>query len=105
MDGTGDFDNDGHTDLIVGAMEASGGASSGDGSACVFYGPITGTWIATDPAFIVGPRSEDGGVGALAVSAGDTNSDGVDDLLIGAPGSTLGGAYLGAAALFWGQGL
>lgn len=105
MDGTGDFDNDGHTDLIVGAMEASGGGSSGDGSAYVFYGPITGTWIATDAGFIVGPRGNDGGVGALAVSAGDTNGDGVDDLLIGAPGSTQGGADLGAAALFWGQGL
>jgi hypothetical protein len=93
----GDFDADGHADLLVTAYRAD--ASAGDsGAAYVFYGPIVGSYTASDAHVrYVGEAGGDG-LGFSVANVGDTNGDGADDLLLGAP---LGGAYApGAGAAY-----
>ena len=74
----GDVNNDGHADLIVGAPTGFG--SPANGSVRVLSGQ-DGTTIYTSDAD--GPLD----VFGLSVSgAGDVNSDGLDDFIVGAPG-------------------
>ncbi len=105
LDGSADFNGDGNNDLIVGAMGAQPPGSGGSGAAYLFYGPLSGTASADEAAWLVSAGAQDEGLGMLAVSAGDLNGDGLDDPLIGAPGTTRSGAQTGALGLFWGEGL
>jgi hypothetical protein len=149
----GDVDWDGHTDLIVGAPGADGGA----GAAYLLLGPFSadmsmadagasfsglvagdgaGAWVAAagsvdgddyddillgvdpssgaDPVLVRGPvwgamalsdadgiyvgESASDGAGASMAAAGDTDGDGIGDLLIGAP--THSGAASEAGAVY-----
>jgi hypothetical protein len=96
VDSRGDFDGDGRSDLIVGlpGSERGGGWS---GAVYVVTDPIKGTMdLSLANAILVGSRE----LAGFAVSfAGDTNADGFDDVLVGAPwhmegDSTVGAAYL-----------
>jgi hypothetical protein len=93
----GDIDGDGHSDLLVGASLAYGEGGQ-PGAAYLVLGPVTGTLDLTSgaDATLVGEESGDwAGVGIS--SAGDVDSDGHDDLLVGAPHNGEGGFYAGAA--------
>lgn len=77
----GDFNGDGYEDLAVGSPGENGSAGQVD----IHYGSASG--FATTPSQIVnqsGPESGDK-FGA-ALTAGDVNGDGHDDLVIAAPG-------------------
>jgi hypothetical protein len=95
----GDINNDGFKDLIVGAPDADftptgGSARANAGAVYVVFGRQTfpnptvidtNTTALTQPDFKVFGAAGDDNLG-FAVAAGDVNGDGIDDLIMGAPG-------------------
>ena len=81
----GDVDGDGIHDMLVGAPSADSDA----GAAYLFYGSSTSS--AADVTFSGAAGDKAGS--ALSV-LGDLNSDGYSDMVIGAPSSTNGTAYV-----------
>ncbi|GAB1817824.1 FG-GAP-like repeat-containing protein [Herbidospora sp. RD11066] len=88
---TGDFDDDGCTDLAIGASEEDDGPLNGaDG-----HGVVEILFGLTDRKVVTLPGSGGDRFGA-ALAAGDLDGDGDDELAIGAPG--------GGSVYVWGQG-
>ncbi len=97
----GDVNDDGFADILVGAPgNSQGGASAG--AAYLMLGPISGQIdLADADAKFVGESGGDQAGWAVA-GAGDFNGDGVDDLVVGAPSSNLGGTDSGAVYVLFG---
>ena len=94
----GDFNGDGYADLAVGAP----GVFNNQGSVSVLYGDSGGLqdppWDGRLYQNMVGfnESMEDDDYFGAALTAGDFNGDGVDDLAIGVPGETdPGGLFVG----------
>ncbi|HXV75038.1 MAG TPA: integrin alpha, partial [Candidatus Polarisedimenticolaceae bacterium] len=97
----GDIDHDGHDDLLIGAPGASPAGRAQAGAVYLIYGPLEAGTIdlseVGDPSMpgieTRGLRFDGENPGDRAGEAvswwEDVNADGVDDLLIGAPGATL----------------
>ena len=102
MAGAGDVNDDGVTDVLVGAMldDTTDGSS---GAAYLLYGPVTGMLnLADADSKITGEAAFDYAGGSLA-SAGDVDDDGYDDILVGAHGADgSAGNNTGAAYLLYG---
>lgn len=102
--GAGDVNGDGADDLTVGAPQLY--RNDAPGKAYVFYGPLDGSTPAGDAdAILVGEVStpDEGDLfGEAVASAGDSNGDDVDDLLVGAPSNAFGGTRAGRVYLFHG---
>jgi hypothetical protein len=93
----GDFNGDGHRDLAIGApwedIEAANAISAG--AVHVIYGSAAGLATAGNlvlhqDTFTILDEAESGDWFGRALAAGDFNADGRDDLVIGAPGESLG---------------
>ena len=103
----GDINGDGIDDIIVGATLAPVAATA-SGGAYVIYGKTEGLGtidlakLSASDGFSVGGRPYDNG-GASVSGIGDVNGDGIDDLVVGAPGSDLNGTNSGAAFVVYGQ--
>jgi len=83
---SGDFNNDGRSDLAVTAPETSGS----EGSVYIYLGPLNGH-ISTADITISGTVPSDDFAASIAV--GDFDCDGSDDLAISAAGDVWNGAY------------
>lgn len=111
---TGDLNGDGIDDLIVGAHQASPEGSGNAGSSYVVYGRRTGFPSIIPLSGLDGSSGFrlDGAMfadfsGRSVSSAGDVNSDGLDDLIIGAPfARPIGSSYVvyGARDRIFGDG-
>lgn len=81
--GVGDVNGDGRGDVVVGAPgESVGSSPSGAGRAYVFSGE-NGQLIRVHRS---GAEGVDGRFGTSIAAVGDSNGDGVQDILVGAPG-------------------
>ncbi|MGA0369193.1 MAG: hypothetical protein ACO3N7_07050, partial [Kiritimatiellia bacterium] len=86
----GDVDGDGLGDLLVGAYgEGARGANAG-AAYLITAAPAGPTWLADAEAKLIGEASYANAGAAVAIAA-DTDGDGYDDLVVGAP-SASGGA-------------
>jgi phosphodiesterase/alkaline phosphatase D-like protein len=96
-----DLDGDAVSDLVVGAPGESLGSATSAGMVCTFTGgaivPGAGECVTASSA---GAVAETGARFGHSLDAGDLNSDGFSDVVVGSPGSGLGGAA-GAGALFF----
>ena len=102
----GDVNGDGIEDIIIGAASDQAGGYDA-GAAFVVFGHADGWPASLDVSaldgtngFRIGGSLQYDLVGIAVGSAGDVNGDGLDDLLVGAPGA-LGNA--GAAYVVYGQ--
>lgn len=83
LEAAADLDGDGVLDIAYGVPDPIASVTNG---VRLFFGPIDGDREAADVE-IDGGGSRDG---HAVASAGDLDGDGIDDLLVGAPGSALG---------------
>lgn len=91
--GAGDTDGDGHADIVVGAHgHDAGGLSSG--AAWVFTAPLSATSLDDATASVRGD-AVDTAAGWSVGGAGDTDGDGMADVLVGAPGEATAALLLG----------
>ena len=97
----GDLTGDGQSELVVGAPgQDAGGADAG--AAYIYTGPTSGLVSLAD-ADIKASGAAAGDAAGWAVSgAGDVDGDGLEDLLIGAPLESTGGALAGAVYVLYG---
>ncbi len=97
----GDVNGDGYADVILGAFASDLGGSN-SGAAYLIRGPVSvDASLSTADARLFGESAGDR-AGSAVAGAGDVDGDGFDDLLVGAPESTLGGTDSGAAYLVLG---
>ena len=97
----GDVNGDHVPDLIVGAPSYDG-IQDFAGRAYVFFGPFAGDRSAADADATISAVNFGDNLGFSVASAGDTNGDGFDDLLVGARSNDAPGIQAGQVYLFRG---
>jgi len=84
---SGNINNDGCDDIIIGAYGASPGGRTNAGQTCVIFGsmsPPSTIDLSIQSADITIYGDDAGDLAGYAVASGDVNADGYDDLIIGA---------------------
>jgi hypothetical protein len=98
--GACDMNNDGYSDVLVGAYWYDGGESE-EGRAYAFYGSASG--LSTTADWIVEPDKELTNFAVSVASAGDVNNDGAVDVIVGAFGYDNEDLNEGAAYVYHGE--
>jgi hypothetical protein len=102
VSGAGDVNRDGYDDVIIGASGYGSGSLSDAGAAYIHHGSSSGVSSSTSRILIGGAASDY--CGWSVSGAGDVNSDGYDDVIIGAYGYNIGSLItVGAAYIHHGS--
>lgn len=99
--GVGDFNGDGFNDLVAGAYLLEDEMGVRKGAAYVFLGNSFG--LGESPAFCILGEQQDEWHGFSVATAGDVNSDGYSDFVVGAVMFTTEAGVVGRVALFAGE--
>jgi len=99
VDGAGDVNGDGFSDVIVGAPNFDGGEVN-EGRALIYTGSASG--LNAVPFRILQENQASAAFGQSVSAAGDVNNDGLGDVLVGAPGFDAGQTDEGTAFLYLG---
>ena len=96
----GDINNDGYDDVIVGAYLYDNGQTN-EGAVYIYHGSAVGLTII--PTIILESNQASAQFGRSVSSAGDINSDGFDDVLIGSDAYTNGQSLEGRTFVYHGS--
>ncbi len=96
----GDVNGDGYDDIVVGSVHYDNGEDN-EGKAFVYYGSDSG--LSVSPDWTYESNQVNAQFGIAVSTAGDTNADGYDDVLIGANFYTNGQTKEGSAFIFNGS--
>ncbi|QSJ15475.1 FG-GAP repeat protein [Nostoc sp. UHCC 0702] len=98
ISGAGDINGDGINDLIIGASAGNPNGQGGAGSSYVVFGSSSGfaasfniSSLDGSNGFVINGIDRLDQSGRSLSDAGDINADGIDDLIIGAPGADFNG--------------
>jgi hypothetical protein len=94
-----DLNGDHYADIVIGAPKYKVG-NEARGAAFVYYGASTG--LITTPKILPG-KSINASMGAAVAGLGDTNGDGFDDLIVGAPTTNTPAVEAGVAWVYYGS--
>lgn len=97
----GDTDGDGLADVLIGSPYADP-VGTDSGSVGLFLGPLSGDLSVADADATLSGETTGDRAGWDVQSAGDTNADGYDDVLVAALYNDRGGTDAGAAYLLYG---
>ncbi len=100
----GDVNSDGYDDVVIGAHRYNTAATgqSEEGRVYLFYGSADG--LSASPDWILDGDQAGANFGVAVSTAGDVNSDGYDDIIIGASGYANNEGKVGKAYVFLGFG-
>ncbi|MDR6808334.1 hypothetical protein J2Y45_005316 [Dyadobacter sp. BE34] len=96
----GDVNGDGYSDIIIGCYTFDNGQTD-EGHAFIYHGGAEG--IGTNGAVTLSGSVTDALMGYSVASAGDVNSDGFDDVIMGAPEFDFNGTTGGVALVYYGS--
>jgi uncharacterized repeat protein (TIGR01451 family) len=99
LDGTGDVNNDGYDDILIGAPQYDAGYTD-EGAVFLYYG---GAAISDTATIRLDGGQTDAQFGYAVAGAGDVDGDGYDDILIGAPYYTDVYTGEGRVSLYYGS--
>ncbi|MBO9616854.1 MAG: FG-GAP repeat protein [Dyadobacter sp.] len=99
VSGATDLNGDHYADVVIGAPKYKVG-NEVRGAAFVYYGSANG--LITTPKILLG-KSINASMGAAVAGLGDTNGDGFDDLIVGAPTTSIPAVETGAAWVYYGS--
>jgi hypothetical protein len=100
VDGAGDVNGDGYSDVIVGAFHYANGETN-EGAAFIYHGSATG--IINTATFMTESNKAFAEMGFSVAGAGDVNGDGYSDVIVGVVGYTNGATTGGAAYIYQGS--
>ena len=110
VSGAGDVNGDGIDDLIIGAYQSDPNGIYAAGQSYVVFGNNSGFSPSLDLStlngtngFVINGIDERDQSGYSVSGAGDVNGDGIDDLIIGAPGSTFFTGLTGESYVVFGK--